>query len=46
MATIAAARVVLDEVTLARALAELSAADADLAIGEGKIRELDWEHWR
>jgi len=31
MATAATARVILDEVTLARALAELSAADADLA---------------
>jgi DNA-3-methyladenine glycosylase II len=31
MATVAAARVILNEVTLARALAELSAADADLA---------------
>jgi DNA-3-methyladenine glycosylase II len=31
MATVAAARIILDEVTLARALAELCAADADLA---------------
>lgn len=31
MATVATARVILDEVTLARALAELSAADAELA---------------